>query len=236
MRLASRIVAEEGRRKVGAEARKGMPAQGTVRVQAARLGTMRRGRDSCTCSLGIDGGTAGRTTRVRVHSAKIRLAIFCGVLMLFPSAEGQSVSSDDIEKGGYPANAMWCYSTMTKPYGIDEENSNSERGLLCPEARNQFCVKEVSSTPRELCGKTLYFGDEWDELRGQCIYKKCADVCEETRIYYEHAEVEYFRDIYCCKTGRQDGAPCNDAPGRHGSVWITASFAILSLCLVLLQA
>lgn len=48
----------------------------------------------------------------------------------------------------YPGG-LQCYSYKTKP----------DRVVICPEARNAFCVKEVSNLNQDLCGQTQYFGD-----------------------------------------------------------------------------
>eukprot|EP00968_Pinguiococcus_pyrenoidosus_P005111 scaffold330_cov246-Pinguiococcus_pyrenoidosus.AAC.19 len=86
----------------------------------------------------------GRERRVMASMGGGRWGLLCRVrtvaslLLLFVVGSGVSQSLPSrrtIERGGYPATAMWCYSTLTKPFGSDEESTNDERGVLCPEAR-----------------------------------------------------------------------------------------------------
>ena len=54
----------------------------------------------------------------------------------------------------YPQGALRCESTMTRP-GYE---------LICPEDRNEWCVKEVVTLEQENCGRSAYFGDMWDPV------------------------------------------------------------------------
>ena len=61
--------------------------------------------------------------------------------------------------------------------------------------RNRYCVKEVSSTPKELCGYTQYFGDRF---HSQCVFKKCASECVEGTYKFTYDGELYTRQVYCC--------------------------------------
>jgi len=69
----------------------------------------------------------------------------------------------------YPSNALRCYATLSKPHGK----------VICPESRMNYCVKEVVSSNRLDCGKSLEFPfDAWDLRSSQCIYRsKSNSVC-----------------------------------------------------------
>ena len=95
----------------------------------------------------------------------------------------------------YPNNALICYSSMTSPDNI----------LICPESSGKFCVKEVVELKEELCGKTQYFGDVYNN--GLCTLKKCNRTCsDDFRYSFSYGPYEYARHTFCCNTNY-----CNSA-------------------------
>ena len=71
--------------------------------------------------------------------------------------------------------------------------------------RNNYCVKEVViGLTMDLCGKTQYFGDVWDDTIDKCIYKKCAASCTEQDTAFTYNYETYTRQRYCC-----EGDYCN---------------------------
>lgn len=62
--------------------------------------------------------------------------------------------------------------------------------------RNNFCVKEVSSLPLSLCGKTQYYGDSFEG--GECVYKKCDSECVAGKFTFEWDGQQYTRRRFCC--------------------------------------
>ena len=54
------------------------------------------------------------------------------------------------------------------------------------------------------CGNSdVYPHDMWDKKLKQCVYRKCAATCPETRKKYFNStkgyRTEYERNIYCCQ-------------------------------------
>lgn len=88
----------------------------------------------------------------------------------------------------YPTESLKCYSYLTKP----------DLELICPAARNKYCVKEVVSLTKDLCGATQYYGDLY--INKECQYKKCAAECEEGIYSFEFQGNTYSREVFCCKT------------------------------------
>ena len=116
-------------------------------------------------------------------------------------------------RADYPIGTRECYSTLTKPGGI----------LICPEANRRYCVKEVASLQQDLCGKTQYFGDVFEN--NLCVFRKCAATCTEGTTTFTYNGVQYTRDTYCCNN--QD--LCN-----AGSVSRMTYFGIFILLIVCL--
>ena len=118
----------------------------------------------------------------------------------------------------YPAGALRCKSSLTRP----------DNQLICPQGRNVYCVKEVSSLKQDLCGKTQYFGDTYHDE--ECVYKKCAAQCVEGEYQFNFGGNNYTRRRFCCN----DAHLCNDAPRSSeigfGTVesFVHASFLVLS--------
>ena len=90
--------------------------------------------------------------------------------------------------GLWPYDTLRCYSSMTKP----------DMQLICPEARSAFCVKEISDLKQDLCGKTQYFGDIYDQ--SLCFYKKCAATCVPGITNFRYAGRTFVRQRFCCST------------------------------------
>ena len=98
---------------------------------------------------------------------------------------GSSLQRDPWDDG-YPFNKLKCYSSLTRPDTL----------LICPQGRNSFCVKEVTSLKQDLCGKTQYFGDTY--ANEECAYKKCAHKCVEEQIEFQYGGQSYTRKRFCC--------------------------------------
>ena len=89
----------------------------------------------------------------------------------------------------YPTTTIQCWSSLTKP----------TQNLICPDARNNWCVKQTSDLKKDLCGKTQYFGDQWDAANGLCYYKKCGFACKPGATTFYYGGQSYTRNEYCCK-------------------------------------
>lgn len=112
----------------------------------------------------------------------------------------------------YPTTTIKCFSSMTEP----------DNRLICPAARAEYCVKEVSSLTENLCGKTQYFGDVYKSAL--CEFKKCSDECVEETISFEFEGNSYSRSTYCCSTDY-----CNSATSSGKlSVTVTVLIVLLS--------
>lgn len=116
----------------------------------------------------------------------------------------------------YPIGTRECYSTLTKPGGK----------LICPESNRKYCVKEVASLQQDLCGKTQYFGDVFEN--NLCVFRKCADSCTEGTTTFTYNGVQYTRDTYCCNN--QD--LCN--AGTMSRISYCGIALLLLLCLAYL--
>eukprot|EP01038_Epipyxis_sp_PR26KG_P015107 gene15107-20326_t len=93
-----------------------------------------------------------------------------------------------ISFSSYPSTSLKCYSYLTKP----------KHQLICPAARNNYCVKETSDLTQDLCGATQYFGDIY--VKGKCTFKKCSNVCVPKTYQFQYQGVDYSRRTYCCNT------------------------------------
>ncbi len=113
----------------------------------------------------------------------------------------------------YPSSSLQCYSYLTKP----------DRKLICPAARNTWCVKEVVGLQQDLCGKTQYFGDHYSG--SFCALKMCAAECVPGTYSFLYAGNYYSRTRYCCN----DKNFCNSA-----SAIIKSSYSKFYLCFFVL--
>jgi hypothetical protein len=108
-----------------------------------------------------------------------------------------------VVRAPYPSRTIQCWSSLTKP----------TQNLICPDARNNYCVKQTSNLKKDLCGKTQYFGDQWDAANGLCYYKKCGYACKQGATKFHFGGVEYTRNEYCCK----DKNFCNAASRQRAA-------------------
>jgi hypothetical protein len=88
----------------------------------------------------------------------------------------------------WPYDTLRCYSSMTKP----------DMQLICPEARSTYCVKEISDLKQDLCGKTQYFGDVYEN--SLCYFKKCSATCVPGISNFRYAGRTFVRQRFCCST------------------------------------
>jgi hypothetical protein len=113
----------------------------------------------------------------------------------------------------YPIMTRRCKSTLTKPDGE----------LICPESNRNWCMKEVASLEKDLCGRTQYYGDIYEN--NICLTRRCADECVEGTKFFMYEGTQYKREVYCCN----DQDFCNSAY-RHTLVFTwTISIVIISL-------
>ena len=119
----------------------------------------------------------------------------------------------------YPQNALECYAS-----------SSPNKKIICAEDRNSYCVKEVISSPRKSCGKSLeYPSDFWDIKEpggGLCVYKKCSDSCPNATIEFENDGEIDFRNDVCCTDSL-----CNSAC----EMTLTKSIIVILLATIFLQ-
>jgi len=135
-------------------------------------------------------------------------------LLILQSADGWIKT-----KGTYPTTTLKCYSTFLK--GATDQ-------LTCPEARSNFCVKEVSTLRQDLCGHTQYFGDQY--ILNVCVTRKCAAECKDESWQFDYGDLTYTRSRTCCKTNY-----CNSGFSlkRGTSAFTLACVAALSALLLL---
>eukprot|EP01082_Thalassiosira_pseudonana_P010982 g9936.t1 g9936 contig4:911082-911582(+) len=92
------------------------------------------------------------------------------LVLLFLSA----ALAGDAAQHNYPQTALQCYASSAI-------NSQKDGSIICPQDRNNVCIKEVINSSRADCGNaegTPYFGrDVWDIKLAQCVYRKCAAEC-----------------------------------------------------------
>jgi len=111
----------------------------------------------------------------------------------------------------YPQTALTCHATA------------AARGeTICPEDRNNYCIKAESTIPRGKCGTVGdYRFDEWDRKLGRCVYRTCAASClNETTKFGESEETEYERITYCCSSNK-----CNAATELGSGIYALLSAA-----------
>ena len=60
-------------------------------------------------------------------------------------------------------------------------------------------MKQTSDLKQDLCGKTQYFGDQWDAANGICYFKKCSEWCVDGSTSFEFGGQTYTRNEFCCK-------------------------------------
>lgn len=125
-----------------------------------------------------------------------------------------------IALAAYPEGALRCFSSLTRPDNL----------LICPQGRDVFCVKEVSSLKQDLCGKTQYFGDTY--VGEECQFKKCSDQCVEGEYQFEYAGFTYTRIRHCCN----DANYCNSAPSDSKGAFSFALIAVVSVVAILLAS
>lgn len=109
---------------------------------------------------------------------------------------------------------------------LNREYSDCMRSSVMHYCRNNYCVKEVSSLPISLCGKTQYYGDSY--VNGECVYKKCDSECVPGKFTFTWDSQQYTRRRYCCN----DVNLCNGKTKRT----ITSSMSKGSYCLNLFHS
>ena len=96
----------------------------------------------------------------------------------------------------YPQEALKCYSS-----------SAADGETLCPVDRNNYCIKEESTTSRGECGTVdPYRLDVWDRRLGKCLYRKCSAACRNDTVTTFGDADQYSRTTYCCTSNRCNGA------------------------------
>lgn len=114
----------------------------------------------------------------------------------------------------YPQTALKCHATA------------AARGeTICPEDRNNYCIKAESTIPRGKCGTVGdYRFDEWDRKLGRCVYRTCAASClNGTTKFGDSAETEYERMTYCCSSNK-----CNAAIKQGSGIYALLSVAAVA--------
>jgi hypothetical protein len=125
-----------------------------------------------------------------------------------------------ITQATYPQTTLQCMASLTKP----------DKKLICPEQRNNYCLKEVTDLKSDLCGKTQYFGDYWDEKLGLCYFKKCSESCNEGDSTFLFGGKSYTRTQYCCN----DKNYCNSG-SKFSKDLYTFSIFCISLVMILMS-
>mmetsp|Transcript_28663 Transcript_28663/g.42197 ORF Transcript_28663/g.42197 Transcript_28663/m.42197 type:complete len:162 (-) Transcript_28663:1191-1676(-) len=139
-------------------------------------------------------------------------------MFVFVAADDGGMETKENSNRRYPHDALRCFATLAEP----------NHKILCPESRNNYCIKEVANTTRRYCGSTIaYPNDVWDIKLGQCIYRKCAASCPNRTKLFGSGEKTYGRRSYCCNTDL-----CNEAgqKGRHFLVYVL-SLVVMTILL-----
>ena len=137
-----------------------------------------------------------------------------GLLLLLQIA---TVSSARAASKNYPQEALKCYSS-----------SAAHGDTICPVDRNNYCIKEESTTSRGECGTVdPYRLDVWDRRLGKCVYRKCAASCRnDTPVTTFGDAQQYSRTTYCCTSNRCNGAM--DTVSQQSALAITLSMGVLA--------
>mmetsp|Transcript_41113 Transcript_41113/g.54117 ORF Transcript_41113/g.54117 Transcript_41113/m.54117 type:complete len:153 (-) Transcript_41113:236-694(-) len=122
----------------------------------------------------------------------------------------------------YPQDSLRCYTTLTRPYNK----------LICPEAENACCIKEVSTLSKDQCGRSIYHGDRWNTGTGECIWKKCSSDCAEGSSTFLYKGEEYTRQRFTC----DDRNYCNGAKRLMSLNHTVASFVLMVTLILWLPA
>jgi len=115
-------------------------------------------------------------------------------------------------------NNLTCFATLAP-----------ESKIICPQDRNQFCMKEFVNSTRRECGSTSeYPNDAWDVKEpggGLCVYRKCASSCTNETVSFEGRDGSLnSRKSVCCSTNL-----CNIASSHriHAAIgWMTIIIAL----------
>mmetsp|Transcript_25483 Transcript_25483/g.74286 ORF Transcript_25483/g.74286 Transcript_25483/m.74286 type:complete len:202 (-) Transcript_25483:100-705(-) len=153
------------------------------------------------------------------------------------------LSSAVREAEPYSQGSLMCCSSLTRPDNPDECEGKLGRGLICPQTRNSYCVKEVLEVPRKQCGRDdsydfstfqnqnfqpfdgtyssfptwpFRWDDAEEEGKGACVYRKCAAECQPGTSTFEFQGEIFTRTVYCCDKG-SGGHLCNAAGSLRGS-------------------
>lgn len=155
---------------------------------------------------------------------KLFLLIQTLILLFAQIAFGDDMTtSSSSRSSSYPKNALECYA------------SASPRGhIICPRDRNDFCVKEVVSSQRSLCGKSIdHPFDQWDikEPGGLCVYKKCAsaEYCSMSKnrtLTFSNDGENHTRYTLCCSENLCNSANRLYMIGIYSIFTIIAAFAV----------
>ena len=143
------------------------------------------------------------------------IAAFLGLLLLLAATSLPGARATEQQ---YPQEALKCYSS-----------SATDGETICPVDRNNFCIKEESTTSRGECGTVdPYRFDVWDRRLGKCVYRKCAAGClNDTVITFGDAQ-QYSRETYCCTSDKCNGAM---DPLSRSALAITFSVGVLAYLL-----
>ncbi|KAJ1444967.1 hypothetical protein M885DRAFT_551370 [Pelagophyceae sp. CCMP2097] len=118
-------------------------------------------------------------------------------------------------------------------------NAGGDFGLdsvICPEGQDRYCIKQVAEgLDRNECGATEYFGDEFDDVEKECIFRKCASECSEDTQLVHSELIEAFREAktykrrtFCCQTDY-----CNAGAATRAGAWTWLLLAATAAALLL---
>ena len=90
-------------------------------------------------------------------------------------------------------NNLTCFATLAP-----------QNKIICPQDRNNFCMKEFVNSTRRECGSTSeYPNDFWDikEPGGLCVYRKCSSSCPNETVHFAGRDGSLnSRKSVCCRT------------------------------------
>ena len=161
---------------------------------------------------------------MRLSPARKKSFIFAAALVVV------TIHANPQAEDNYPIGALKCHYTLKRGSNAGIAGSEEQHSIICPEGQDRYCMKqEIEGLDRDECGKTEYFGDEYepDPIK-QCLFRKCASTCEEgtelvhSELIEEYREQRtYKRRTFCCQTDYCNGAASSAAPALLGLAALT---------------
>jgi hypothetical protein len=161
-------------------------------------------------------GSSSRKSSILLQRAMRSLIVGFSLGLLLLPLLGCATQARATER--YPQEALKCHSS-----------TSADGEIICPIDRNNYCIKEESTTSRGDCGTVYpYRFDVWDRRLGKCVYRKCAAACLTDAVTTFGDAQQYSRTTYCCTSNRCNGATDHAA---RSALAITLSVGVLAYLL-----